>query len=148
MTKNDKVPAFAFLAIGLVALFTMFQLPFGTIHEPDSAFFPVLLSLLLILLSLLLLGQSMVSKLAEQRGLWKDRWQKLIPAVAGLAVYAFLLKPVGYVICTFLILILCGRMEKCSWKATFLISLLCTFLSYSVFRWYLKSPLPEGIVPF
>ena len=148
MSRMDKVPASIFLAIGIIALITMQQLPFGTIHEPDSAFFPVLLSLLLIILSLVLFVKSVVSKLAGQAGFWKDRWPKLIPSVAALVAYAFLLKSAGYVICTFFILILYGRLEKCSWKASLLISVLCTLLSYSVFRWYLKSPLPQGIVPF
>jgi putative tricarboxylic transport membrane protein len=147
MGKKGMIPAFAFLAIGVVALVTMIQLPFGTIHEPDSAFFPVLLSLLLIVLSLVVLARSILSKLTGPR-LWGDQWQKLVPSVAALVAYAFLLKSVGYVICTFCILILVGKLEKCSWKATLLISVACTFLSYSVFRWYLKSPLPQGIVPF
>jgi len=132
----------------MTALITMYRLPFGTLHGPDSAFFPVILSILLIGLSLILLGQSIIIKLAVQRGLWEDRWQKLIPAIGALIAYAFLLKSVGYIICTLSILIFSARQEKCSWKASFLISFLCTFLSYSVFRWYLKSPLPQGIVPF
>lgn len=148
MSQKDKFPALVFLAIGMMALITMYRLPFGTIQEPDSAFFPVILSILLIGLSLILLGQSIITKLAEQRGLWEDRWQKLIPAIGVLIAYAFLLKSVGYVICTLSVLIFSARQEKCSWKTSFLISFLCTFLSYSVFRWYLKSPLPQGIVPF
>ena len=148
MRQKEKFPALLFLAIGMTALITMYRLPFGTLHEPDSAFFPVILSILLIGFSLILLGQSVITKSAVQRGLWEDRWQKLIPTIGALIAYALFLKSVGYVLCTLLILLFSARQEKCSWKASLLISFLCTFLSYSVFRWYLKSPLPQGIVPF
>ena len=148
MNSQDKIPALAFLAIGIVAFIAVVRLPFGTIHEPDTAFFPMIITIVIITLSLVLLAKSYAAKGGRQGRLWNDRWQKLIPACAALVVYAFLLKPLGYVVCTLLILILFARLEKCSWKATVLVSFLCTFISYAVFEWYLKSPLPQGILPF
>ena len=146
--KTDRVPALTFMGIGMIALIALLHLPMGTIKEPDTAFFPVLLSGLLIVLSSILLGKSLMTKLAAKDHLWKDRWNKLIPSVSVFVAYSFMLKPVGYVVCTLLILFFFARMEKCSWKASLLISTLCTFLSYALFRWYLQSPLPQGMMPF
>ena len=148
MNQKDKIPALVFLAIGLGGLLTIIRLPFGSLHEPDTAFFPILITLLIIVLSLALFIRSLRAKAGEPVHLWRDRWHRLIPVAASLVVYAFLLKAVGYVGCTLAILILIARLEKCSWKATMLVSFLCTFISYSVFTWYLKSPLPRGILPF
>ena len=148
MEKRDQFPALTFIGIGVIALIALSKLPFGNVREPDTSFFPVLLSVLLIILSLALLWKSVASRVVPQGRFWEERWKKLIPAIAALAVYAFLLKPVGYVVCTFFILILFAKIEKCSWKAAFLVSVFCTFFSYSLFRWYLQSPLPQGILPF
>ena len=148
MNKIDGAPAFTFLIIGLIALIAMDGLPFGTFREPGTAFFPVLLSLLLIFLSLLLSIRALKRKLTKPVEILGEHWKKLIPALAGLIVYALVMRPVGYVISTFLLLILFARVEKCTWKVTLLVSFLCTVGSYVVFRWYLQSPLPQGIIPF
>ena len=148
MNKIDGVPAFAFLIIGLIALIAMIQLPFGTVHEPGTSFFPVLLSILLMFLGFLLMIRALRRKLAKPVQILGEKWKKLIPALAGLIIYAFLMKSLGYVVCTFVLLMLIAKLEKCTWRATLLVSLLCTFISYIVFRWYLQSPLPQGIIPF
>jgi putative tricarboxylic transport membrane protein len=146
--KEDKISALGFLGMGVTALVTMHGLSFGTIREPGTAFFPVLVSILLILLSFSLLVRSLMVRMKGTSQLWSDRWIKLIPSVAVLVSYAFLLKPLGYVVCTIPTLIFFAKLERCSWKTTLLISFLCTSLSYIVFRWYLQSPLPKGIIPF
>jgi hypothetical protein len=148
MSNKDRVVALAFLGIGLLALVKGYEHPFGTVSNPQAAFFPVLLSILLMILSLILLARSLRSKVANQKRvyLW-DEWKKIIPAAAGIGAYVFLLKPLGYLMCTFLLITLISKLVNCSWKLSLLVSILSTFLSYCIFRWYLQSPLPQGIIP-
>lgn len=148
MNRKDGLPAITFLGIGLIALIAVCRLPIGTITAPDAAFFPMLLGSLLVLLSLVLMGRSVKVKFSKQGRVSENRWKKLILAAAGLVAYAFFLKPVGYVVCTVLVLILFAKMGSCSWKVALTVSVLCTLLSYVVFRWYLQSPLPQGVIPF
>ena len=150
MDRKDIISALFILGIGFIMLLALYHVPVGTIHAPGSAFFPLFLTILLILASLVLLYQALKVKkknLAEQERFFGQHWKKLIPAAAGLIVYAFLLKPVGYVLCTVSVLILFAKLQRCSWMATLMISILCTLLSSIIF-WFMKIPLPVGITPF
>lgn len=161
MNKNDGAAALCGIGIGLVSLIVVLQLPFGTFRESGPAFFPTLLSLALMLVSLFLLGQYVKAKMAERKREGKEdqkpllasvdlgpHWKKVILAVAGLVAYVFLLRPVGFLLSTTLATILFVRLMSPSWKLSFLISILCTIFSYVFFAWLLKNPLPKGIVYF
>lgn len=148
MNPKDAPPALIFLGMGLIGLWAIYRLPLGTISAPDTAFFPAILTGLLILLSLILLGRSRKEKIRNHPGEGWALFPKLIPPAAVLILYAFLLKPLGYVVSTTAIVLFFARMAHCSWRTALTISVLCTFLSYALFRWYLQSPLPQGIVPF
>ena len=147
MDKKEGMGALVFFIFGLFGLLAIIRLPIGSTRRPDVAFFPVVLSVLLMLLSLVLLGRAVRANVKEQRQiLWGEDWPKLIPAVLGVAGYVFLLIPLGYLIATFGVLILFARLVKCSWKASLLISFLCTTLSYTILRYYLQTPLPQGFI--
>ena len=148
MNQRDLVASIVTLGIGLVGLWGMSRVPFGNLHQPAGAFFPVILSVLIILLSLGLLVSSARTKIKRGLPALGERWKDLMPAVAALIAYVILVKPLGYVVCTTLIILLFVRLEAGSWKAAVLLSFLCTLISYGVFKWYLMAPLPAGIIPF
>lgn len=149
MNKKDAIGALAFLGIGLFAFVKGYQLPFGSIHAPDMAFMPLVLSAVLILLSLVLLGRSLLSKSrGEDRiNLGKHR-KRLIPLIAGLVIYGLLLRYLGYMASTLLVILLAAKIADCSWKAAFSVSISCTVLTFILFRVYLQCPLPKGVIPF
>ncbi len=148
MNQRDLVASIVTLGIGLTGLWGMSGVPFGNLHQPAAAFFPLILSVLIILLSLVLLVSSSRTKIRKGLPALGDRWKDLIPAIAALIAYVIFVKPLGYVVCTTLIIFLFVRLEAGSWKAAVLLSFLCTLLSYGVFKWYLLAPLPAGIIPF
>ena len=149
MNRKDVFSALALLALGAFALLQALRLPVGTPRAPDMAFFPVLLSSLLIVLSMILLGQSLRSK-RVQRGRLNlgEHWKKLIPVIVSLIAYCYLVEPVGYIISTILVIILVAKIVNCSWMEALTISVVCTVVSYVLVVHYLKSPLPQGIMPF
>ena len=149
MNKKDGIAALFFLGLALVGLIVISPIPFGTLRKPGVSFFPIILSVLLIIFSLVLFVQSFKTRRANRE--WVklgERWKKLIPIIIGGVAYVILFKPLGYLICTFLILILFAKVIKASWKSAILISSLCTLISYIILRGYMQSPLPQGIIPF
>lgn len=149
MNKKDGLSAIALLAFGFFGAIKGLQLPLGSFRAPDTAFFPVVLSSLLILLSLILLGRSFRVRHIEQGGVYFGKhWKRLIVVVPALVAYFFLLEPVGYVITTVAMIILVAKLVNCSWKEAIAISTVCTVVTYLLIVHYLNGPLPKGIIPF
>ena len=146
--KKEGIVALGFFCIGIIGLSILLQHPFGTLHKPDVAFFPVLVSVLLTVLSVVTLTVSlMTTRAKEKRVNFGEHWMKLIPAAVVIIAYVFLLKPVGYIACTFIAVVFFARLVNCSWKSSFLISLICTGVSFVALRYYLMSPIPRGVIP-
>ena len=148
MNRREGLPALAFIAAGIIVFIGLRQVPIGTISAPDTAFSPVVLSVLLIILSCVLIGQSFRGTIEKQTKLLGERWSKLLPVIVSLIAYTFLYEPLGYVLCTAGFLVLVGKLANCSWKASLLVSFICTLLSYAIFSWYLHIPLSQGILNF
>lgn len=149
MNKKDGFSAIALLALGFFGAVKGLQLPLGSFRAPDTAFFPVALSALLILLSLILLGRSFRVRYIEQGAVYFGKyWKRLIVVVPALVAYFFLLEPVGYVITTVAMIILVAKLVNCSWKEAVAISIVCTVVTYILIVRYLNGPLPKGILPF
>ncbi len=147
MNKKEALSALAFMGIGIIVLVALYPAPVGTLAAPGMAFFPVVLSILLIMFSFILIGRSTKEKWKKPERLLGAKWSKLVPLVASLIAYTFLYEPLGYVLCTAVLLILVGKLANCSWKVSVLVSFICTFLSYGIFGWYLHIPLPRGVLP-
>jgi len=149
MNKKDCFSAIALLAFGLFGAVKGLQLPLGSLRTPDTAFFPVVLSSLLILLSLILLGRSLWVGQLEPGGVnFGEHWKRLIVVVPALVAYFFLLEPIGYLLTTVAIIILVAKLVNCSWKEAVAISIVCTVVTYILIVRYLNGPLPKGIIPF
>ena len=149
MNKKDGYSAIALLALGFFGAVKGLQLPLGSFRAPDTAFFPVVLSSLLILLSLILLGRSLRVRQIEPGGTYfGKRWKRLIIVVPALIAYFFLLEPIGYLLTTVAMIILVARLVDCSWKEAIAISTICTVVTYTLIVHYLNGPLPKGIIPF
>ena len=148
MNKRDIVGALFFLCVGLVGLAGVHAVSFGSIHQPGSAFFPIILSLLLILLALGLLWQAMRAKIKQGLPNLGEYAKLIIPGVAGLIAYSCFVEYLGYVVCTFLIILIFSVIARSTWKGALLLAAICTLSSYALLKWYLYAPLPQGILPF
>ena len=105
MVRRDVVVAIVALAFGAAAAFESAKLPFGTVHSPGQGFFPLWISAVILVLALLLLVQALTSRssvCSEKRLAGSRRWSALLVV---LAAYTFLLDPLGYPLCTFLLVL-------------------------------------------
>lgn len=151
LKEKNIIGAIIFLFIGIVALCEGYRLSLGTLAAPGAGFVPFWTGLLLTFLSSALFIIALKAKWA-QRGesvKFENRWPRVLIALMSMVIYGLSLKFIGFLICTFLLLlILLKGVEGRSWKSTVTISLICTVVSYIVFAKYLSVPLPRGMIPY
>jgi len=144
MVRRDVAVATLALAFGAAAAFESAKLPFGTIHNPGQGFFPWWTSVVVVLLATILLIQAL--KLRASTALDKSgRIAKVVALLVVLAAYTFLLDPLGYPICTFLLVLFMLRvLDPQRWTVALSMAVLTAVGTYVVFAIWLSVPLPRG----
>ena len=146
MVSRDVVVAALALALGAVAIFESAKLPLGTIRNPGEGFFPWWTSVVIVLLALVLLTQALTSRpSANQQA--PGRIAKVTALLLVLAAYTFLLDSLGYLLCTFLLVLFMLRATDTQrWPVALSMALLTAVGSYVVFAIWLSVPLPRGLL--
>ena len=132
------------LGFGAVAAYESAKLPFGTVHSPGQGFFPWWTSMLVSLLALVLLFQvlSSPSSIAHQA---PGRIAKLALLLVVLIAYTFLLDSLGYLLCTFFLVLFMLRVtDPQRWTVALSMAAITAIGSYIVFAVWLSVPLPRG----
>ena len=150
MRNPDQTSSLVWLAIGIGITLGSLKYGFGSLHEPGAGFITFFAGAILSLLSIGLLISSFRDR-ELRRGLgmlWEGLEVGKVFYVLGLlVVYTFVLKPLGFLVSTFLLLSLLFRV-----KATYrllkvvILSFLITAGSYLLFEVWLKVQLPKGIL--
>jgi putative tricarboxylic transport membrane protein len=144
MVRRDVVVAALALAFSVTALYESAKLPFGTVHSPGQGFFPWWISAVIFLLALFLLFQALTSRSSVARE-GSGRIAKVAALLVILAAYTFLLEPLGYPLCTFLLVLFMLRAtDPQRWTVALGIAALTAVGSYVVFAIWLSIPLPRG----
>jgi putative tricarboxylic transport membrane protein len=144
MVRRDVVVAALALAFSVTALYESAKLPFGTVHSPGQGFFPWWISTVIFLLALFLLFQALMSPSSVTRG-GSGGIAKVASLLIVLAAYTFLLEPLGYPLCTFLLVLFMLRAtDPQRWTVALGMALITAVGSYIVFAVWLSVPLPRG----
>ena len=145
MVRRDAAAAAVTLVFSAVALFESSKLPFGTVHGPGPGFVPWWTSLALDLLALILLAQALTSSSPGTAGERPARIAKVGVLLAVLAMYVLFLEPLGYLLCTFLLILFMLRVtDPQRWVVALGMSAIAAVGSYIVFAVWLSVPLPPG----
>ena len=143
----DRLSGILLFFFGLYVTYEASQLPLGRLHEPDSGFFPFILALSLLCASGFVLIGAFKGGCMRERVQFGEGTGRVLLAVAALVVYVVVLNGLGYLLSTFLIMILLlGGLERVGWRTTLWLALATVVISYFTFRW-LGVPLPPGIIP-
>jgi len=122
----------------------------GTPSEPGSGFLPFGTGLLLGVLALVHLFRIRFRKIATaetESFLGEIRWSRGLYVVASLFLYALLLPRLGYILTTFLLmLVLFSVYERKKWWMVGTLTLLVIALTYLVFHTWLKVQFPPGFL--
>ena len=143
--------AISLILIGLAG-FILAQsrnLAFGSLRTPQTAFFPTTLATLLLIFSAILLAQTLFG--AEiRRGHDKivaEGWVRIGATLATMVGFALALERLGFLLTTFLLMVLLLRaIESQRWYKVVAVALTTALISYAIFGWLLGIPLPAGIL--
>jgi putative tricarboxylic transport membrane protein len=150
MKKSDFIPAVIWLGLGISVTVTSYKLKLGSLSDPGPGLMPFLLGIILSILSLPILVQSfsIIKRKEKQRdeGIWSDvEFKKLIIVLVSLIGYAMLLEKVGFVITTFLLmLILYKIISTRKWFFALIASILTVVTAFFLFVELLRVELPFG----
>jgi putative tricarboxylic transport membrane protein len=143
---RDLVSGLFWLAVALFAVVQGHALKLGTLGRPGPGFFPFWGGVVLTVLSLLLLVGALRKR--DRSGWPAIGSPKLLVVMAALLGYVVLLEPLGFVIVTFLFLLLLVRLGGRRWASSGVAALLGTLGAYALFQLWLKTQLPSGPLGF
>ncbi len=145
--KRDMIGGVLLILIGIGVIIWSIRLQVGTLLRPLSGFFPLLVGFMIIVLSLILFVRGWLGRGKAPQAF--GNWQRPTIMVAGLAIYAVVLDPLGYIPSTIFISAVALRiLEVRSWKVISLSSLVLSVTVYFLFTRVLGVELPAGILTF
>ncbi len=148
MKKHDLMSSTVFFAIGLFIISYAPEFGLGSLSAPGPGFMPFLAGLIICGFSAITFLGAFLDKSAEVQEIWaKIKFQRLILTILMLVAYTLLVKRMGFLICTFiLILIIMRYVAYQSWFKSILSGVLSSILAYVLFETWLKAQLPKGIL--
>lgn len=150
MCRKEMLEVTFWLALAAIICIQSVRLDLGMLSRPGPGFMPFVAGAMIASLAATLFLQTIVIKRKQKT----DREEKinfnfylLIMVLSLFVAYTVLLYPLGYLICTFL-LMLClfsiGRKKRKWWLILVVAPLLVTVISYLVFCVWLQCPFPKG----
>ncbi len=123
------------------------RLSVGSPRGPGPGFFPFCLSLILIGVAIVIFAQG--TRRPAQRPEAGLKRRRVALALGAIFAYAFLLELVGYLLSTFLLMLLLLRlMVKRGWWFAPGVACVISLVSYVIFKIWLKVLLPPGFLSF
>lgn len=122
-----------FIVFGVLFIIWSREYQFGTSQRMGPGYFPTVLGVLLVLLGLLV-GLPAMRARAEETHVESVGWRGLIVVLAGVALYAYLLPRLGFVISLTVLLVISSMAHReYTWRAILLSVLVLGIGSYLVF---------------
>lgn len=153
MKDRDQISGAVILCIGIGILLSVLSFyPIGSGHAPGAGFFPLIISLLIIGLSITLVIQSMLRKKINASLnltflLNSESLKRIFLGFVFLVGFRYALPKLGFPPTAFLYLIFNTYfLGHYNWKVCIVFSLVTTILAYIVFQFWLEVPMPHGIL--
>lgn len=150
MKRHDLASSSVFFCVGLFIVFYAPQFGIGSLSTPGTGFMSFLTGLIICGFAAATFLRAFLDKSTQVEKIWAEvKFQKLILVILMLIAYALLLKPLGFIIDSFfLILFLIRYMGSQTWIRSILWAGLSSILSYLLFETWLQAQLPRGIFGF
>jgi putative tricarboxylic transport membrane protein len=145
--KRDMIFAVVLVPLGIAVIIGALRLKLGTPLHPGAGFFPFLIGIVLIALSILLFMRAWLRGGRAHQPY--SEWKQASIVVAAQALYVATLESLGYVFsATLLSFAVLRSMEVRSWKALIWATLILSVGAYVLFRYFLGVDLPPGLLEF
>lgn len=150
MKRTYVIVNIFWLVLSTAVCVESWSLKVGGLHNPGPGFLPFYTAILLGLLALISLLQTLKESEGPASEIWGGiQFGKLAILLGTLFLYVFLLDRLGFLLGTFLLLLVLFRIvEPYSWKIVLFSSLLTTAATYFFFVILLESRLPRGLWGF
>jgi putative tricarboxylic transport membrane protein len=144
--RKDLTGSLFWLALSAFVCVEGSRLKLGEFQRPGPGFFPFWSGLALGLLALTHLVNS--AKNEERISFSGVRWPTLLLVCGAILAYLLCMEKIGFLIVTFLLLVLLFRLEKKRWLFATLWSMVATLAAYAFFQVFLQTQLPAGWLGF
>lgn len=147
---RDIISAGVIMLFAIAVFVVSRQLPTGPSDTPGPGVYPAFIAGCLFVLGIVQIIQSIVLEPPELQGpdISLPALKRLVPPFLGLFVYILLLPVLGFLIGTFLFLVLLMRYSNLTnYRTTMPISIAVAVVLQYIFGRLLRVPLPEGLFP-
>ncbi len=147
---RDSCSGLFLLALGIFLSWQSVRLSIWGPSGPEPGFYPLLLAIFILVFSAVLAGRSLLLFRREKFGGGKAARINRLKVSAYLVLsllYGVLIADLGFLLTSGLVLLLLFKIvERQSVKTTILLTFVSILVSYLVFIYFLKIPLPSGIL--
>jgi len=148
-TTADSASALFWVVVGILACYGATRLGLGNVTEPGAGFIFFWSGLILVILSFMVLVQSVRSTEDTVQDTAEINWPKIALVLLSLLLYGFFLERLGFVFSTFVLMsFLLGWIEGTNWARSLTVASAAALASYAIFELWLKIRLPKGIFGF
>lgn len=167
MAKLNVFAGIGFILLAILVMSECSRLGIGSFHEPGAGLYPGLVVTLLIVVSVLLMIQSLALVIRE-RGMKEKRpatadldgdlgtigFERAKMKRVGFVILLLLLSSIffemaGFLLSTFLLVFFIVKVvERESWVLSIIVSFGSTVPAYIIFKVFLRVPLPAGVLGF
>jgi len=145
--KKEIIIATFWLLFGLYLSVAASELGLGTFGRPGPGFFPfgaaIAIGLVALPRLLRVRGQTPSATLATPG----SQWRKIACIIVGMAAYGFLLEPLGFALCTFLLMTFYLKIIALQrWRRSLGFAVAVALLAHLFFDTMLNAPLPRGVL--
>jgi len=152
MMTRYRMGSIFWLIVGIYVAISAYQLDLGEFSEPGPGLIFFGAAVILIIFSIIDLSGIFTGQSPKdhQESIWAGtQWKRLLLVLGALLAYSFLFDILGFILCTFLLMVFLFRaVEPTKWWVAILSSLSTLLISYGVFNLWLKVPFPSGILGF
>lgn len=150
MKKTYLFANLFWLAIAVPAAIESWRLHVGSFHNPGAGFLPFYAALLFAALALISLVQDLKAMSGPASEIWGEVHKgRLAAMVVSLFIYVAVLEWLGFMLATFLLMLVLFRLlEPYRWTTVLLLSLVTMGAAYVFFVVLLDSRLPRGVWGF
>jgi hypothetical protein len=151
LDKRDALSSLVWLFIAVFVFIASLRMGVGEFRNPGPGFLSFWASIFLSIFTCILFGLSHFRKeeAVPLAALWKDlHWSNNVIVITAFIVYCLVLTKLGYILATMGFMIVLFSVGKMKPWAVALGSLLAVLLSYCLFYYALKIPLPRGVLAF
>jgi putative tricarboxylic transport membrane protein len=149
MNRKHVIGGLFWLAVSIFVAVNAIALEIGTFSKPGAGFIFFWSSLGLGTLSIILIIKSILGtrESTPSMDLWKNmKWGNAVLVVGMLLLYALILTKLGFMLSTFLLMIVLFGIGRSTYRVVIVSALIATILSFVIFRYFLEVLLPRGII--